>query len=341
MRRDEDDGDVAPVAPHRGSGAARTLEAKHAPSGSATASDDTIAADDDDDSRGAVRPVRFVTARPWLRRAVWLLAGGGLAVGLYFLWFEQPALRANSDTLDSAAKHIELARNAESAKDSGEIERQLRRALELKPGVEGLTEIGHLYARAELWKEAAAVYEEALELAPVDTSLLEWTMLANRHLDRPERMRELIERQLELQPDDVVLHLRLASVAKRLGDEKTAIRHKREAVRLGSDENALRNDVAWTLATSRDEQIRDPAEAIRLAEAVVDEAQTRDPNEIDTLAAAYAAAGRFDDAVRTALQAASLAAERGQTELAETIRSRVEIYRSQRPYVESEASNGA
>lgn len=276
-----------------------------------------------------------------MRRAVWLLASGGLAVGLYFLWFDPPALRANSDTLASAAKHIELARDAERDRDSGEIARQLQLALELKPGVEDLTEIGHLYARSEKFDEAAAAYEKALALAPADTQLLEWLMLANLHLDRPERMRELLERQLELQPDDALSHIRLASVAKRLGDEKTAIRHKREVIRLGSGEPALRNDVAWTLATSGDEQIRDPAEAIRLAEALVNEAQTRDPNEIDTLAAAYAAAGRFDDAVRTASQAASLAAERGQIQLAETIRSRVEIYRSQRPYVESEASNGA
>jgi spermidine synthase len=283
----------------------------------------------------------FVTERPRLRRALWLLASGGLAVGVYLLWAESSGLRANPDTIDSAQKRVELARSAELASDQAELERQLRRALELEPGVELLTEIGHLYARAELWKESAATYEEALALAPDDTSLLEWTTLANRQLDRPERMRELLERQLALQPDDVVSHLRIASVAKRLGDEKAAIRHKREVIRLGSGEPALRNDVAWTLATSRDEQIRDPAEAIRLAEALVDEAQTRDPNEIDTLAAAYAAAGRFEDAVRTASQAASLAAERGQTELAETIRSRVEIYRSQRPYVDTESSNGA
>jgi spermidine synthase len=234
-----------------------------------------------------------------------------------------------------------LAHSAESANDLGEAERQLRRALELQPGVEILTELGHLYARAQMWKEAVASYEEALAIAPDDSNLLRWTVRANLQLDRPERTRELIERQLELQPDVGVLHLRLATVVRRLGDERTAIRHEREAIRLGERQPGLLNNVAWTLATSRDEQIRDPAEAIRLAEMLVDDSQPGDPNELDTLAAAYAAGGRFDEAVRTASQAASLAAERGETQLAEAIRSRVEIYRAKRPYLDAESSDAA
>ena len=275
-----------------------------------------------------------------MRRAVLLLASGGLAVGAYLFWVEPSSLRTNSESIDSAARHVELAHRAERAHDFGEAERQLRRALELQPGVESLTELGHLYARAEMWKEATEIYEEALALAPDDTRLLEWTMLANNRLDRPVQMRELIRRQLELDPDECLLHIRLASVARRLGEERAAIRHGRDAIGCGWGDRGLRNAVAWTLATSRDEAIRDPAEAIRLAEALVEDAHTRDPNELDTLAAAYAAAGRFDEAVHTGLQAASLADERAQTKLAEEIRSHVEIFRSQRSYVEAESSNG-
>lgn len=282
----------------------------------------------------------FVTQSSWLRRALLLLAAGVLAVGFYLLRGDPSALRADPDPLESAEQHVELARRAESAKDVDEAVRQMQRALELEPGVKMLTQLGHLQARNRRFDEAVVTYEQAILLEPDDPNLLEWTMLANLNSGRLERAREILELQLAKYPEDTVMLLRLASVEKKLGDERTAVRHQREALRLGSDERAVRNDVAWALATSRDEQIRDPAEALRLAEALVSDAATRDPNEVDTLAAAYAAAGRFDDAVRTGSEAASLAAERGETQLSETIRSRVELYRSQRPYVDAGSSNG-
>lgn len=275
----------------------------------------------------------FVTTRSRGRSALFLVAIGALAAGVYFRWIAPVSH-------ESAQQHVELARAAENANNVPEAVRQMQRALELEPGLPMLTQLGHLYARAQLYDEAAATYDQALLLAPDDMQLLEWTLLANVHLRRTERVRELLDRQLALGPEDPLLHLRRASVAKQLGDPKTAIQHQREALRLGASEAELRNDVAWTLATSPDAQIRDPEEAIRLAQALVDEGATRDPNEIDTLAAAYAAAGRFDEAVATASEAAALAAERGQTPLAETIRARLELYRSRQAYVESASSNG-
>jgi spermidine synthase len=276
---------------------------------------------------------RVVTTRPRSRRSLWLIASGALAAGVYFLWTELCFV-------DSAQQRVELALAAEAAKDVPEAVRQMQRALELEPGVPMLTQLGHLYARANRYEEAAATYDQALLLEPENMQLLEWTLLANMHLGRTERMRELLDRQLALGPEDPLLHLRRASLAKRLGDPKAAIQHQREALRLGASEAGLRNDVAWTLATSPDAAIRDPDEAIRLAQALVDESATRDPNEIDTLAAAFAAAGRFDEAVAAATEAAALAAERHQTQLAESIRARLELYRARQAYVETASSNG-
>jgi tetratricopeptide (TPR) repeat protein len=302
------------------------------------------------------RPAADDTApeQPWRRRAAWAIAAAGLAAGLYLFWVEHfvyPAharaqdYAANAALLDrvawlgrdSSALRVALARSAETALDAGEAERQLRRAFELRPSAQTQAQIGHLHARAERWEPAAAAFEAALALAPDDAELLKWAARAQWSGGHPERARELLERQLVLQPDAAILHLRIASLAKQLGDEAAAARHQREALRLEPGTPALRNDLAWTLATHPDAGIRDPAEAIRLAEALVREAASPDPNELDTLAAAYAAAGRFDEAIGAAAQAAALAAERRQLPLAETIRSREQLYRARRPYVEAAA----
>jgi hypothetical protein len=77
--------------------------------------------------------------------------------------------------------------------------------------------------------------------------------------------------------------------------------------------------------------VRAPAAAIRVAEAARVEGSAP-PELLDALAAAYAAAGRFDDAVRTASEAQALAAGRDPA-LAAGLRARLELYRARRPYV--------
>ncbi len=59
------------------------------------------------------------------------------------------------------------------------------------------------------------------------------------------------------------------------------------------------NSFAWTLATDRDDTVRDGKEAVRLAEKVCEKDNWKEPQYIDTLAAAYAEAERWDDAIRT------------------------------------------
>jgi hypothetical protein len=53
---------------------------------------------------------------------------------------------------------------------------------------------------------------------------------------------------------------------------------------------------------------------------------------VDTLAAAYAAAGRFPDAVKTTERAIDLAESANQQQLADEIKKRLELYKTGQPY---------
>ena len=105
-----------------------------------------------------------------------------------------------------------------------------------------------------------------------------------------------------------------------------------EAVRLQPSFLAASNNLAWVLATSGDDGVRNPVLAVPLAQRAAAITGGTDPDVLDTLAAAYAAAGRFEEAVQAAERAVALAAAAGPTERADAIQTRLDLYRERRAY---------
>jgi hypothetical protein len=95
------------------------------------------------------------------------------------------------------------------------------------------------------------------------------------------------------------------------------------------------NNLAWLLATDDDPKLRNGTEAVRLAERACDLTHYQAPAFVGTLAAAYAEAGRFDDAVKTEEMVITLANTARATKLSEKNRQLLELYRAGRPYHET------
>ncbi len=92
------------------------------------------------------------------------------------------------------------------------------------------------------------------------------------------------------------------------------------------DNLTVAHNLARLLATTPDPRVRDGALALRLALDVRDRTGGRDPRALDTLAAAYAAVGRFDLARETASQAAARARQLGDSDAAEEIAAHARSY---------------
>jgi tetratricopeptide (TPR) repeat protein len=90
--------------------------------------------------------------------------------------------------------------------------------------------------------------------------------------------------------------------------------------------------VAWLLATGRDASLRNGAEAVALAERAARLTGNQDASILDGLAAAYAEAGRFPDAVAAGTRAQLLAAQQGQPDLAAEIQARIALFQQKMPY---------
>jgi hypothetical protein len=96
------------------------------------------------------------------------------------------------------------------------------------------------------------------------------------------------------------------------------------------------NNFAWILATERDAKLRNGAQAVDLAERACALNGWKTPLLMGTLAAAYAEAGRFDDAVKMAERAKDKAKEEWLEAVAKRNQELLEYYRQGKPWRESQ-----
>jgi tetratricopeptide (TPR) repeat protein/mono/diheme cytochrome c family protein len=135
---------------------------------------------------------------------------------------------------------------------------------------------------------------------------------------------------LLIYPDDGDAHYNLAAALAVEGEIAEAIVHYRRALQVQPDAAEAHAELAWLLATHQDQRLRNPGEAIRLAERASRLTQRQDAAMLDVLAAAYAAAGRFEAAIATA-RAALVLLPSG-SELARSIQQRLDLYTKGLPY---------
>jgi Flp pilus assembly protein TadD len=113
----------------------------------------------------------------------------------------------------------------------------------------------------------------------------------------------------------------------------------RRALELDDKLSPACNNLAWMLATHPDPQVRNGSEAIELAGRACRLTNNEQPYYLGTLAAAYAEAGRFSDAIATAEKARDLARKAGLENVARRNEQLLELYRAGRPYHEPADTN--
>jgi protein O-mannosyl-transferase len=144
------------------------------------------------------------------------------------------------------------------------------------------------------------------------------------------------ERALRINPDFADAHLNVAEILYRVqGRVPEAVAHWRKVLQANPTHLVVLVRLARVLAVSPDAAVRNGMEAVALAQRAVELTGGRDPVVVDTLAAAYAEAGRFADAVETANRASVLAGRQGNQPLVEVLRTRVRLYQAGMPLREN------
>ena len=245
-------------------------------------------------------------------------------------------------TEDNFLAHGNLAAELLLRGRTDEAESHYREALRIRPGrPEVLLGWADALAAQGRLGEALGRYEELLQRNPADARVAGHYGLALLRVGRFVEARDPLERALAVHGDVAELHAGMALATSQLGDFARAVRHGREALRLDPALDSAANNLAWILATSPDPSARNPEESIRIMGRLLGEAESPDPAYLDTLAAAYAAAGRFPDAIDTAARAEKLAREEQRGAMAEEIRARLARYREAEPWIERPARDGS
>jgi Flp pilus assembly protein TadD len=136
-----------------------------------------------------------------------------------------------------------------------------------------------------------------------------------------------LQEAVRLDPAYADAHYNLGLVYQDAGDRPGATRHLRRAIELQPQNPAPYNALAWLLATSPNATPAAIQEAVQLAQRSATLTGGKDASALDTLGAAYAAAGDFDRAVAAAERALEVATATGQTSLAAQISRRLSTYR--------------
>jgi len=270
---------------------------------------------------------------------------------------------------DSADAHANMGRVLIASGELEQAERHLKRALEQEPNHgDAHNQLGIVFKQRRQWSRAEAHFRAALRIRPDsaealnnlgvvmegqgqrDAAMRYYLTAINARPDQASahinlgrmfagsgRLDESIAHfrtALDLDPQDAFTHQHLGRGLVQKGDLVGARSSFETAARLRPDWTVPLNALAWMLATHPLVGESDRPAAVEFAERAAQLSQRRDPSILDTLAAAYAGSGRFDEAVKVADEAIGLAEKANAPALVRDIRERHELYARSKRYRE-------
>ena len=158
-------------------------------------------------------------------------------------------------------------------------------------------------------------------------------------MGEPEVAIANFQQAVSREPDQIEPRLNLAMAQQLSHQPAAAIEHYSWILARQPDSIDALNNLAWLYATYPQAEFRDGAKAEQLARQLCDMSHDQIPAFLDTLAAACAENGHFDEAVRVTKLAVTLARGRSEREQESVRQERLKLYQGGRPYREPGAGD--
>ena len=270
-------------------------------------------------------------------------AAASLVLGLSLLTFERARVFATDENLwtDTLAKNP-AAWNAHNnlgciRAEQGRWDEALghfETSLKFNPrNVKAVVNLGKTRAARGNFAEAETHFQAALKMKSNDPEVHTHYGLMLARMGRNDEAATHLGEAIRLRPE-IGTRLTLAGVYRSAGKAREAIEQCREVLRTKSDQLEALSNLAWLLATTADDKLRDGKEAVRCAERACTLTDYKDAQKVGVLAAAYAEAGQFDQATATARKAVELARAAGNFQFTAMNEKMLQLYAAGRPYHE-------
>jgi len=240
------------------------------------------------------------------------------------------ALRLKPDYVD-AIKNLGVA-----LKEQGKINeaiKEWKRALQLAPDNPDVHyNMGLVMAEQYKYDEAVKYFKAALAAKP-DWPETHYNLGCVYYLQgKFEPAVEQCAEALRLRDDYLLARIMLARTLVELGKIQPAVEHYYRILQSEPNQVSVLKNLAWILAAAEDVKLRSPVDAVKFAERACELTNYKQPRMLDTLAVAYAAAGRFAEAVETAEKALEFALSADKKDLADEIQKRLQLYKAGQRY---------
>lgn len=225
------------------------------------------------------------------------------------------------------------ARILQQAGETEKAQADLARILDGNPDHPGALEMrGLLAADRNDYAAAIADFRRLARLDadnPVLVAQLGMLYLAAK---QPRAAIQRFDRALELDEGLFLAHRGRGDAALAIGDHKSALADLERALELEPENDSVLNNLAWLLATSPDEAIRDGRRAIDIATKACERTEWKESHILSTLAAAYAETGDFKTARRYSQQAVDI--DGTPEEVLRQLRDELASYEREQPWRE-------
>jgi tetratricopeptide (TPR) repeat protein len=231
-----------------------------------------------------------------------------------------------------SAAHLDLAISVKRSDQERAIT-EARHAIQLGPENSSAYQfLMNCLFESHLYSEAADLGREWLAVTPYDAAAhSELGSALAQNGDLVSAAQHLGYLML-LRPDVEEAHAKLRQLLLLSAKEPDGLQRLRHVAANAPDSPRMLDELAWLLATNPDSQVRDGAEAVRLAEHACDLTERKIPALLDTLSAAYAEAGDFSRAIAEAEEALNRARSSGDNDAVKLSENILASLRDNLPY---------
>jgi tetratricopeptide (TPR) repeat protein len=184
---------------------------------------------------------------------------------------------------------------------------------------------------AQKWPDAVKDYTQAITLDPGEAGFLVRRAQVYSDLHRPDEAIADYTEAIRIDPSNATAHFHRGTLFLAKKDYPRAFAGFQQTVNLLPQHIDALDRLAWVWATCPRSEWRNGPQAVRAAEQACKLSDWKDPDRLATLAAAYAEAGDFPQAIKWQQRVVELTA-RGDDEALRSARLRLALYTDKKPF---------